>query len=266
MFNKNEQPIGIFDSGIGGLSVLKEAVKVLPNEDFIYFCDQKHIPYGNKDPEDLKIYINEAILELIYKGVKAIVLACNTATSLFIEDLRAKHPIPFIGMEPALKPAFEMKGDGNILVLATPITFEQERFWNLKERLGENEDIVIFPAERLAGMIEKNIINSSGENKNFPEVEEYLKNSLNKIDLKKVSVVVLGCTHYIFIKDQLRHILPENIKIIDGNKGTVNHLKEVLEKKKLLNDQKENGKIEFYSSDPNAKNIDKIFNNILKNF
>ena len=261
--------IGIFDSGIGGLTVLKEAIRILPNEDFIYYCDQAHMPYGSKDPVDLKIYINEAVLDLIYKGAESIVLACNTATSLFIENLRAKYPIPIIGMEPALKPAIEARGDGQVLVLATPLTLEQNKFWNLKERLVEDEEddksLIIFPAAKLARMIEENIIKNNGRLENPIEIEEYLKSNFSKIDLSKISVVVLGCTHYIFIKDLLKKIFGENIKIIDGNLGTARHLKEILEKKNMLNDKKEKGTVTFFSSDPKATDIDKLFNNILEN-
>jgi len=263
----SERPIGFFDSGIGGLTVLKEATKLLPNEDFVYFCDQANIPYGSKDPEELKIYINDAILFLVHKNVKAIVLACNTATSLFIESLRAKHPIPFIGMEPALKPAFESKGNGDILVLATPVTLQQEKFWNLKERVDEynDENLIVFPAAKLASMIEKKVIESRGKERGFLDIKEYLESSLKKINLSNISVVVLGCTHYIFIKNILRGIFQKKTKIVDGNYGTVKHLKHILDKKGILNNKKEMGTVEFYSSDKKFEDIDKVFKEILNN-
>lgn len=146
MFNKQSQPIGIFDSGIGGLSVLKEAVKILPEEDFIYFCDEKHLPYGNKKTSELKKYISESIEFLIEKKVKAILVACNTATSIAIEDLRARYPaIPIIGMEPAIKPALKNKHQGKVIVLATPVTLDQDKFLELREKIDKEEELIFLP-------------------------------------------------------------------------------------------------------------------------
>lgn len=266
MHNKNNNPIGIFDSGIGGLSVLKEAVKQLPHEDFIYFCDSKNIPYGDKKARELKKIIDESISFLIEKKVKAIVLACNTATSVAIDDLRERYSIPIIGMEPAVKPAVEKSKSGKVLVLATPLTLEQEKFSKLKEKIDRFGEVAVLPAENLAGMIEKHLIENYKKNVFSPELEEYLEKIFSHFDLENISAVVLGCTHYLFIKPYLQKILSEGTKIIDGNEGTIHQLKKVLESKKLLNNKKEKGTIRFYSSGYDALDLQKVFGSIIKNY
>ena len=143
----NNQPIGIFDSGIGGLTVLEKIIEKMPNERYIYYADKKNAPYGTKHKEKVKEYIEEIIKFFISKDVKAIVIACNTATSIAIKDLRKKYTIPIIGIEPAVKPAIENRENKKVLVMATPTTIKEEKLNNLLEKLNAKEygDLIAMP-------------------------------------------------------------------------------------------------------------------------
>ncbi len=250
--------IGFFDSGVGGITVLYEALKLLPNEDYIYYADVINVPYGNKSKEEVKKYIFDAVEFIINQGVKALVIACNTATSAAIEDLRKKYTIPIIGMEPAVKPAVRMSENNHkrVLVTATAFTLKEEKLKNLISRL-DNENIVdLLPLPGLVEFAEKQQFSTS-------EVVEYLSNELNKYDLTQYGTIVLGCTHFPLFKDSFRKILLQNIDIIDGNIGTVNHLKRILEEKNTLNGG--NGEILFYNSGKKAEEKElEIFTNLLK--
>ncbi len=143
----NNKPIGVFDSGIGGLTVLKEIIKILPNEEFIYYADTDNVPYGIKPKEEVKEYINQAVKFLIDKDVKAIVIACNTATSIAINDLRKKYSLPIIGIEPAAKPAIENRGQKKVLIMATPTTIREEKLHNSLKKFSAEEfvDLIAMP-------------------------------------------------------------------------------------------------------------------------
>ena len=231
--------IGVFDSGIGGLTVLKEAIRVLPHEDYLYYADTRHVPYGTKPKDEVRGYIFDAVDFIADKGVEALVVACNTATSIAINDLRKRHSFPIIGMEPAVKPAVLKVDDRRVLVLATPITVGEKKLHDLVERL-DSEDIVDLHA--LPGLVE------FAEKFEFDEkaVIPYLLDELSRYDLKEYGAVVLGCTHFVFFRKHFEMILPEGVDIIDGNLGTVNRLKSLLEQKGLRREGK--GSIEFYCS------------------
>jgi len=217
--------IGVFDSGIGGLTVLKDAIKLLPNEDYLYYADTKHVPYGTKPKDEVRGYIFDAADFFAEQGVEALVIACNTATSIAINDLRMRYSFPIIGMEPAVKPAV-LKADGRrVLVLATPITVREKKLQDLVERL-DSEDIVDLHA--LPGMVE------FAEKFIFDEetVIRYLLNEFSRYDLREYGAVVLGCTHFVFFRRHFEMILPHGVDIIDGNIGTINRLRNVLKDRK----------------------------------
>lgn len=233
--------IGFFDSGIGGITVLYEALKVLPNEDYIYYADVKNVPYGNKSKDEIREYIFKAADFIVNQGVKALVIACNTATSAAIKDLREKYSVPIIGMEPAVKPAVEKNGNNNkrVLVTATAFTLKEEKLMNLIEKL-DNENIVdLLP---LPGLVEY------AEKFEFSEdvVRAYLQQELRRYDLNLYGTIVLGCTHFPIFRNIFRKVLPESIDIIDGNMGTVKYLKKILKEKGNINEG--TGKILFYNS------------------
>ena len=231
--------IGVFDSGIGGLTVLKEAIRLMPNEDYLYYADTKHVPYGTKPKGEVRGYIFDAADFFASQGVEALVVACNTATSIAINDLRERYSFPIIGMEPAVKPAVEKVDNRRVLVLATPITVREKKLHDLVERL-DSEDIVDLHA--LPGLVE------FAEKFIFDEdtVIRYLLDEFSKYDLKEYGAVVLGCTHFVFFRKHFKMILPQGVDIIDGNLGTVNRLRTVLEDR--VSSIKGSGEITFYCS------------------
>lgn len=231
--------IGIFDSGIGGLTVLKEAVKLLPNEDFLYYADTKHVPYGTKPKDEVRRYIFDAADFFAGKGVKALVVACNTATSIAINDLRKRYSFPIIGMEPAVKPALEKVDHRRILVLATPITVSEKKLHDLVVKLDSEQTVDLHALPVMVEFAEKFIFDED-------MIIRYLLDEFAKYDLREYSAVVLGCTHFIFYRKHFMKILPQGVEIIDGNIGTVNRLMTLLENRKLGCSSK--GSLEFYCS------------------
>lgn len=233
--------IGFFDSGIGGITVLYEALKTLPNEDYLYYADTLNVPYGPKPKNQVKKHIFDAIEFIINEEVKAIVIACNTATSVAIEDLRAKYDIPIIGMEPAVKPAVEINKNSNkrILVTATALTLKEDKLKHLITKLDNEHVVDLLPLPGLVQFSEKFEFNEE-------IVLPYLREELNKYDLSNYETIVLGCTHFSFYKNIFKKLLPSNTNIIDGNIGTVKNLKKTLEE---MNSLKEgSGNITFFNS------------------
>ena len=218
------RPIAFFDSGIGGITVLHEALRLLPDEDYIYYADTLNAPYGTREKHEVKKLVSDAVDFIVQKEVKAVVIACNTATSAAVEDLRRTYSIPIIGMEPAVKPAVEKNGRAHkrVIVTATPLTLKEEKLRNLIDRV-DNEHIVdLLPLPDLVKFAER--YEFSGE-----DVYAYIQEEFSSYDLQQYGTVVLGCTHFIYFKKMLTDILPSHIDIIDGNKGTVNNLKKIME-------------------------------------
>ncbi|MGG4103142.1 glutamate racemase [Paenibacillus lautus] len=221
--------IAFFDSGLGGLTVLSAAMKKLPHEDFLFYADTLHVPYGTKDKEDVKSYIHQAMETIMKEEVKAIVVACNTATSMAISDLRKAYPIPVIGMEPAVKPAVEINRSSGkrILVLATPLTLKESKYRDLVRRVDSMHIVDSLPLPELVEHCEA---------LNFDQkvMNAYFTKQFESFDMNEYGTIVLGCTHYPFYKRILTDLLPDHIRIIDGSKGTVNRLIQVLSDKDLL--------------------------------
>ena len=241
-FVDKDAPIGFFDSGVGGLSVLKEAIKLLPREDFIYFGDSKNAPYGSKTVGEVKRLSFRATDFLLEIGVKAIVVACNTATSAAIEDLRDAYPqMPIIGIEPALKPAVELQRRGKILIMATPVTLAESKFSNLMRSFEKSSEIVPLPCPGLAELIETG--NLDGK-----EIESFLSNRLNMFRSSSIASVVLGCTHYPFVKSKLASVIGSDVPIIDGSCGTAKQLRRLLLKNSLMSERIQAGKVHIYNS------------------
>ena len=219
--------IGIFDSGIGGLTVLHQAMLALPEEEFLFYADADHVPYGEKTKDEIVRYTCEAVRFMLSQGVKAAVIACNTATSVAIGELRRRYPIPILGIEPAVKPAVEENEGKRIMVMATPVTVREEKLKNLITRVNGDHLVDLLPMPKLVRFAE-------AENFRSPEVTAYLCGMLAKYDLRNYSSLVLGCTHFNYFKDTLREIFPENVAFLDGSEGTANHLAEVLRENRLL--------------------------------
>ncbi|UWG98133.1 glutamate racemase [Dehalobacter sp. DCM] len=232
--------IGFFDSGVGGITVLYEALKQLPQEDYIYYADTDHVPYGTKSKEDVLRYALEAVEFMAAEGIKALVVACNTATSIAINTLRQRYDFPILGMEPAVKPAVEKCCSKRILVMATPLTLKEEKYQNLVTRL-DHDHLV-------DGLALPELVTYAEEFQFDPdEIKTYLRSRLNGYDLDQYGTVVLGCTHFPYFKGILKQLFPEGTNIIDGSAGTICYLKTVLGQRNLLSSSGQ-GNILFYSS------------------
>ena len=240
--DKKNRPIGFFDSGVGGLSVLKEAIKLMPKEHYIYFGDSKNAPYGVREVEDVRDFTYKAVEFLIEKGAKAIVIACNTATSAAVAALRISYQgMPIVGIEPAVKPAVNLKRQGPIIIMATPVTLKEKKFNNLMERYRDEADIFPMPCPGLMDFIESGKVKGK-------EVEGISRNKYKAFSREKIGAIVLGCTHYPFIKPVIEEILGQNIPIIDGGIGTSIELMRRLKSKGLINDSLIQGNVEIYNS------------------
>ncbi len=232
----NNNKIGMFDSGIGGLTVLKELRKLLPNENYIYYADSKNNPYGEKSDSELMNIVTNIVDFLISREVKIIVIACNTATTRCINRLRKMYPnMIFVGTEPAIKVACD-KNYKNTLVMATPGTIKSERTHELvKLNKKRDQKITLLSCKGLADAIE------SGNKDN---VNKVLHKLLDKYVDEDIDSIVLGCTHYPHAKKNIKELFP-NAKLIDGNKGVSRQVKRQLESHNLLNNSTTRGKVKM---------------------
>ena len=237
----SELPIAIFDSGIGGLSVLGEAIKILPNENFIYYADTDHVPYGEKSKEEVKDFVLQAGKFLNDQNIKMLAIACNTATSSAIAELRNTYDFPVIGMEPAVKPAVSNNKNKRVLVLATALTLKEQKFRELVDKVDNEKIVDMLPLPELVMFAERLEFNDD-------QILPVLKNKFSSLNLENYGTVVLGCTHFPFYKEALQKIFPAGTEIIDGNKGTVSHIKNVLLQQGLINPENHKGEIEFFHS------------------
>lgn len=220
--NLSNLPIGVFDSGVGGISVLADLVHQLPDEQYVYFGDSVNAPYGVRSNEEVKRLSLNAVEYLLNFKIKALVVACNTATSVVINELRNKLNIPVIGMEPALKPGIKLNKQGKVAVMATDVTLREKKFNDLIQKLKYETNVIKMPCLGLVEIIEK-------EGKHSDKIKNYIEDIFLPHNIDEIGVIVLGCTHYIFIKDIIANVVGENIDIVDGNLGTVRHVKNLLQ-------------------------------------
>lgn len=241
-----DRPIGVFDSGLGGISTLKELSKYMPNENFIYFGDSQFAPYGIKTKEEI-IERCKYICELfIANNVKAIVIACNTATSAAAPILREMYPnLPILGLEPALKAAADYKNNSIIAVMATPLTLKESKFNILMESYNSNNKVIKIPCPELVNIVEQNLLND--EDLVIKQLTKYFEN----YNTSDIDSIVLGCTHFIFFKEYLQQIFNENTKIFDGNSGVASHLRNTLKNLNLLNTNTSKGLVSINNSSCN---------------
>ena len=232
--------VGVFDSGVGGISVLRALVEELPHERFVYFGDSANAPYGEKTPEEVRSLSRQIVDDMLRAGCKAIVIACNTATSAAAQTLREEYPdVPIIGVEPALKPAVLATRDGTVLVMATPMTVRLEKFQKLMEEWGSAARVIAVPCEGLAARIERG---------NLAEADlTELVSSLVGDYAHGVDAVVLGCTHYPFVVDQIRQVLGD-VPFFDGGSGTARQLRRRLVEAGMLSTHVGDGRVTFLSS------------------
>lgn len=240
---KKEDQIVVFDSGVGGISVLRALIKKMPRENYLYFGDSANAPYGTRPTEEIRRLTLERIAALCTANVKAIVIACNTATSAAIEDLRAIYPDKIvIGIEPALKPAADRFPGKKILVLATEATLREEKFSHLMAQCESRCEIVRLPCPELVEAVEKGQTDS-------PALEAQLRKKLAPHLGENTAAIVLGCTHFPFARDVIARIAGEEVFLIDGSDGTASQTYRRLEAAALLNDRSE-GSVVLQSSLP----------------
>jgi glutamate racemase len=236
-------PIGIFDSGVGGLSVLRHIRELLPGEDLIYVADRGHIPYGNKSDEFITARSTLIVDFLLQQKAKAIVMACNTATAAAVHTLRARYAIPIIGMEPGVKPAILQSKSGIIGILATEGTLGSGKFKILLERHANGADIFIKPCHGWVEEIEMGRQDSA-------ETTAMVSETLEPLLAKGVDTLVLGCTHYPFLRRSIEQAAGEGIAIIDTGHAVATHLHRRLHQEALLNETSGPGGETFWCSGP----------------
>lgn len=239
----SDAPIGIFDSGIGGLSVLGHIHALLPNEHIIYVSDRAHLPYGDKDNSYILQRSRYITQFLVKKNVKAIVIACNTATAAAVNELRESYSIPIIGMEPGVKPAIQQSLSGMIAVLATQGTLSSYKFKTLLQQHADGSQVIICPCHGWVETIEKNgHRHHSTRELVIPQIESILETG--------VDTLVLGCTHYPFLKETIAATAGPTVSIIDTGPAVAKQLYRKLAELNLLNKVKSPGTKEFWCSAP----------------
>lgn len=239
---EKRNPVAVFDSGVGGISVLRELIKIMPDEDYIYFGDSKNAPYGIKDKKEVRRLTTECAIKLFEQGAKGLVVACNTATSAAVRILRETYPyIPIVGIEPAVKPAALCMEHPRVLVLATPMTIREDKFHRLMSEYESTAEIIPLPCPGLMDFIERG--NLDGE-----DLHSYLQDLLYSYSGNKVDAAVLGCTHYPFIRPQIQRVLGDRVRIFDGGEGTAREMRRRLQENGLLRGESRRGETVFENS------------------
>jgi glutamate racemase len=238
----NYSPIGIFDSGVGGLSVLRAVREQLPNESILYIADQAHVPYGSRPLGEVRDFSVEVARLLISQGAKLIVVACNTASAAALHRLREIFKsVLFVGMEPAVKPAVEQSQTGVVGVLATSATFQGELYASVIERFANGVNVLQDTCPGLVGQIEKGELDG-------PVTRVILETALTPMIKENIDTIVIGCTHYPFVIPLIKEIVGEKVRVIDPAPAVARQVGRLLDFFSLKNSMEERGKITFYTS------------------
>ena len=247
--NLRELPIGVFDSGVGGISVLRELVRIMPGEDYFFFGDSANAPYGTKSAEQIKALTLRHAAYMYEKGIKALVVACNTATSAAIIPLREVYTtIPVIGIEPAIRPAVMVSEHPRVLVLATPGTVRGEKFLHLVHGFEEQADVTAVPCPGLMEFVERGELDG-------PRLHSFLLELLSEYMTEPVDAVVLGCTHYPFVKEAIRNVVGKDVPVLDGSEGTARETRRRLDEAGLLREPAGTGRVCFEMSSPGKEKL-----------
>jgi len=236
------QPVALYDSGVGGLSVLRAAQAALPHERLLYFGDQANVPYGSRSLEELRAIAEASTRFLLSQGAKLIVIACNTASAAALKHLRAAFPdVPFVGMEPAVKPAAEQSLTRKVGVLATPSTFQGELYASVVERFAQDVEIFQSTCPGLVSQIERARLNT-------PKTRRILEEAVLPMLDAGADTLVMGCTHYPFVIPLIEKIAAGRARVIDPAPAVARQTARVLAERKLLNPSPEEGSLRFITS------------------
>ena len=248
--NRTDRPIAVLDSGIGGISVLKELIRLIPNEKFIYFGDFENSPYGTKTMEQVRDITVKNTKMLMEMGAKGLVVACNTATGAAVRVLREMYPdFPLVGIEPAVKPAMHDKKHPTVLIMATPLTLKQEKFEALMKRVATDDATVIrLPCAGLMELIDQGHTDDA-------EIDSYLEKLFSGVMIENIDAVVLGCTHYPHAKDAIVKALGGNVTVYDGGFGTAKETKRRIEAAGLAAPQNAKGNVTFINGEKYPEKI-----------
>jgi len=247
-----KNPVGVYDSGVGGLSVLREINRLLPNENLIYFGDQAKVPYGGRPIDELRSLAEGVTRFLLKQNCKSIVIACNTASAAALKYLRALYPgLPFVGMEPAVKPAAELTRSGKVGVLATPSTFAGTLYASVVERFAHDVEVFQHTCPGLVSQIERGYLDT-------PKTRQILETAIQPMLESGVDTLVMGCTHYPFVIPTIEKITHRLARVIDPAPAVARQLKRVLEQADLLNPGVKAGNLTFYTSGDSHKFAQRI--------
>ena len=235
-----EHPIAVFDSGIGGISVLRELIRILPQEHFIFFGDSANAPYGTRPLSEVRALTQQHIHRFIREGAKEVVIACNTATSAAVKGLRAEFPgFPIIGIEPALKPAAQIGEHPTVVVMATPLTLREEKFHEKLSLYSERAKVIPLPCPGLVELIEQGILTGH-------VLDAYLEKLLQPLRGMHIDAVVLGCTHYPHVQDAIQRAFGPKVALFDGGEGTAREARRQLALRSLLRPEGSAGSLELH--------------------
>jgi glutamate racemase len=238
----NVDPIGIFDSGVGGLSVLRSLQKQMPNESIIYLGDQGHVPYGARPMEEIQKFSVGIVRFLLEQGAKIIVVACNTASAAALVHTREAFPdVQIVGMEPAVKPAAEITKTGKVGVLATPATFQGALYASVVERFGAGVELFQNTCAGLVSQIEKGELDTKA-------TRDILGDALLPMLEKNIDTVVLGCTHYPFVIPLIQEIVGKDVRVIDPAPAIARQTQRLLDVQNIRNNSDRKGRVKMYTS------------------
>jgi glutamate racemase len=253
----SSDPIGVFDSGVGGLSVLRALRQLLPTQPMIFLADQVHVPYGPRPLEEVRLFSRSISQYLLDQGSKLIVVACNTASAAALHFLRQAFPnTSFVGMEPAVKPAAENTHSGLVGVLATPATFQGELYASVVERFAQGVTVLQHTCPGLVAQIEAGELDS-------PATRQILEDALLPMLAQGIDTVVLGCTHYPFVIPLVQEIAGPGVRVIDPSPAVARQVRRLLEASGWLADGNEPGKVDFFTSGDPAQ-LERLLMELLK--
>ncbi len=242
MKSNDHAPIGVFDSGVGGLSVLSASLNNLPNESYLYLADSAYAPYGDKSDKEIRQRVHQVVSYLIERGAKAIVIACNTATAAAVHECREAFSLPIIGVEPGLKPAIKASHSKRVGVLATQYTVESLKFQRLVSQLNQQaESITALGCPGLVELIEN-------PNTTDQQLSELLSPFIEQFESAEIDTLALGCTHYGFVEKEISALFTKPVQVIDTSESIAHEIKRRLKEQSLLSQSRLNSRVELLTT------------------